>query len=53
MEDFKDRSRLSKAVLRTIKIFSPKPGTSENDELELLLILVKHFEDRHVIIPRN
>jgi HTH-type transcriptional regulator / antitoxin HigA len=39
------------ALERTIEIFHAKQGTPESDELELLLLLVKDYEDRHFHIP--
>lgn len=40
-----------KAVKRTIEIFHAKPGTPEDKELDLLLVLVKDYEDKHIVIP--
>lgn len=34
-----------------MEIFHVEEGTSEADELALLLVLVKDYEDRHVHIP--
>jgi HTH-type transcriptional regulator/antitoxin HigA len=39
------------ALERTIEIFHAENGTPEFDELELLLLLVKDYEDRHYPIP--
>src|ERR1700743_1436608 len=39
------------ALERTIEIFNSKQGTPEGDELDLLLLLVKDYEDRHFYIP--
>ncbi len=39
------------ALNRTIQIFHADSGTSEFEELELLLLLVKDYEDKHIIIP--
>ncbi len=39
------------ALERTIAIFHTEPGTNEFEELELLLILVKDYEDRSITIP--
>jgi HTH-type transcriptional regulator / antitoxin HigA len=39
------------ALERTIEIFHSERGTPEFDELELLLLLVKDYEDRHYQIP--
>ena len=32
-------------------IFQAEPGTSESDELELLLVLIKDYEDKHIDLP--
>ena len=39
------------AVKRTMEIFHVEDNTAEADELALLLVLVKDYEDRHVQIP--
>jgi len=39
------------ALERTIEIFHAAEGTPESDELDLLLLLVKDYEDRHYQIP--
>lgn len=39
------------ALERTIEIFHSEKGTPEFHELELLLLLVKDYEDRHYQIP--
>lgn len=39
------------ALERTISIFHAEPGTSEFEELELLLILVKDYEDKNIVVP--
>lgn len=44
-EDYK------KAIFRTMEIFHTEANTPENDELELLLVLVKDYEDKHIEIP--
>ncbi|MEO6151444.1 MAG: helix-turn-helix domain-containing protein [Mucilaginibacter sp.] len=41
-----------KALLeRVIEIFHAEEGTPESDELDILLLLVKDYEDRHYVIP--
>lgn len=40
-----------KAIKRTIAIFQAKEGTPEAEELELLLLLVKDYEDKHIHLP--
>jgi len=39
------------ALDRTINIFHTEPGTPEFEELELLLVLVKDYEDKHIVLP--
>ncbi len=39
------------AIERTIEIFDAEPGHSDFDELEILLLLVKDYEDKHYTIP--
>ncbi len=39
------------AVKRTMEIFQAEEGTPESDELALLLVLVKDYEDKHVVLP--
>ena len=40
-----------KAIKRTMEIFQALPGTAEADELDLLLVLVKDYEDKHLVMP--
>jgi len=40
-----------KAIKRTMEIFQALPGTAEADELDLLLVLVKDYEDKHFVMP--
>ncbi|MGB4848697.1 MAG: transcriptional regulator [Saprospiraceae bacterium] len=47
----KTEPQYQKAVLRAMHIFHAVEGTAEGDELALLLLLIKDFEDRHVVIP--
>lgn len=39
------------AVKRTIEIFHAEEGTPEADELALLLVLVKDYEDKNIPLP--
>ncbi|WP_184544494.1 helix-turn-helix domain-containing protein [Mucilaginibacter sp. FT3.2] len=39
------------ALKRTIEIFHAEEGTPEDEELDLLLLLVKDYETRHYNIP--
>lgn len=40
-----------KAVKRIMVIFHAKENTAEADELALLLVLIKDYEDKHIQIP--
>lgn len=44
-EDYK------KASLRLMELFHSAPNTKEGDELELLLVLVKDYDDKHYELP--
>lgn len=41
----------NKASLRLMEIFHAEPNTSEFDELDLLTILIKDYDDRHYPMP--
>ena len=41
-----------KAVKRAMEIFHVEPGTPEDDELGVLLLLIKDYEDRTVKMPK-
>ena len=38
------------ASSRLMDIFNAKQGTAEGDELELLIILIKDFDNKHYIL---
>jgi HTH-type transcriptional regulator/antitoxin HigA len=40
-----------KALKRTMEIFHAEPNTPENDELGILLVLIKDYEDRTIKMP--
>ena len=40
-----------KAIKRTMEIFDATPGSAEEKELDLLLVLVKDYEDRNYVLP--
>ncbi len=40
-----------KAIVRTMEIFHAAEGGPEADELALLLVLVKDYEDKHIPLP--
>ncbi|REG94096.1 helix-turn-helix domain-containing protein [Flavobacterium aquicola] len=41
----------NKASLRLMEIFHAEPNTSLTDELDLLLVLVKDYDDKHYQLP--
>ncbi len=47
----KTKSEYIKAVQRTMEIFHAEDGTPEADELDLLLVLVKDYEDKNIHLP--
>jgi HTH-type transcriptional regulator/antitoxin HigA len=40
-----------RAIQRTIKLFDAVPDSPEDKELDLLLVLVKDYEDKHIVLP--
>jgi HTH-type transcriptional regulator / antitoxin HigA len=40
-----------KASVRMMEIFHAEPNTPQGDELDLLLLLVKDFDDKHYQLP--
>jgi HTH-type transcriptional regulator/antitoxin HigA len=42
----------NKASMRLMEIFHAKPNTSESDELDLLMVLVKDYDDKHYELPQ-
>ena len=47
----KTEAAYQKAVKRTKAIFQTKEGTPESDELALLLVFIKDYEDKYIQIP--
>lgn len=41
-----------KACSRAMAIFNAEPNTPEDDELGVLLVLIKDFEDKHYPMPQ-
>ena len=41
----------NKASIRLMELFHAKPNTVESDELDLLLVLVKDYDDKHYHLP--
>ena len=47
----KTEKEYQKAIARTLDIFHADEGTTEADELALLLLLVKDYEDKYIHLP--
>lgn len=47
----KTETEYNEALNRTIEIFHAEEGSDESDELDILLLLVKDYEDRNYTIP--
>lgn len=47
----KTESDYNKAAIRMIEIFHTEPGTPESDELDLLIVLIKDYDDKHYKLP--
>lgn len=47
----KTEAAYQKAIKRTMVIFHAKKNTPEADELAVLLVLVKNYEDKHIHLP--
>lgn len=47
----KTEAQYKKALKRTMEIFQVTTGSHEADELDLLLVLVKDYEDKHIHLP--
>jgi HTH-type transcriptional regulator / antitoxin HigA len=47
----KTASEYKKAIKRAMVIFDASPGSAEEKELDLLLVLVKDYEDRNYVLP--
>jgi len=47
----KTEADYNKASLRLMEIFHEEPGSPESDELDLLIVLVKDYDDQHYRLP--
>ena len=41
----------NKASMRMMELFHAKPNSTENEELELLIVLIKDYDDKHFTLP--
>jgi HTH-type transcriptional regulator/antitoxin HigA len=48
----KNKTGYNKSLKRAMEIFHAEDGTSEADELDLLLVLIRDFEDKHIVLPK-
>ena len=42
----------NKASIRMMEIFNAEPNTPESDELDLLIVLVKDYDEKHYQLPQ-
>lgn len=47
----KTKEDYSNASIRMMEIFHAEPNTPESDELDLLIVLVKDYDDKHYQLP--
>lgn len=47
----KTEDEYNNAIMRTMEIFHAEDGTPESDELDILLLLVKDYEEKNIVIP--
>ncbi len=47
----KTKAEYNKAIKRTMDVFHAESGSPDADELDLLLLLVKDYEDKHIRLP--
>jgi HTH-type transcriptional regulator/antitoxin HigA len=47
----KTSNEYKKAIQRTMELFDAVPDSPEDKELDLLLVLVKDYEDKHIVLP--
>lgn len=47
-KEIKTKAEYDKALKRTIEIFHAEAGSDESDELDILLVLVKDYEDKYI-----
>lgn len=47
----KTATAYKKALNRSFEIFDAVPGSPQSDELDLLLLLIKDYEDKHIPMP--
>ncbi|MFY7666981.1 helix-turn-helix domain-containing protein [Flavobacterium sp.] len=47
----KTENDYNKASMRLMEIFHAEPNTPESDELDLLMVLVKDYDDKHYKLP--
>lgn len=48
----KTEEEYNRASIRMMEIFQALPNTPESDELDLLLVLIKDYDDKHYQLPK-
>jgi HTH-type transcriptional regulator/antitoxin HigA len=48
----KTKGAYNKAIKRSMDIFQAEDNTPESDELDLLLLLIKDYEHKHIVLPQ-
>ena len=51
MKPIKDKQTYQKSLKRIEEIWGAEPDTPEGDELDILLILIEDYEEKHYPIP--
>lgn len=47
----KTEEEYTKASIRMMEIFHAEPNTAEHDELDLLIVLIKDYDEKHYQLP--
>lgn len=47
----KTEADYNKASIRMMALFDVEPGTPESDELDLLIVLIKDYDEKHYQLP--
>jgi len=47
----KTENDYNRASIRMMEIFHSEPNTPESDELDLLIVLIRDYDDRHYQLP--
>ena len=53
LKPIRNDRELGRALKRIDKLWGAKPGTSNGDELDILILIVEKYEDEHYAIPAS